>query len=121
MKDKTKYVMLNSLLIGTLLLNLLIFTSRMRFFPWFIEDAWGYLGVFVTSPILLAIFLFLHHLQKKYSVTHLNKIIPLIAITVSLFVVFVNVTDFLNLFALIVNGIMLVVAVVVFSQHKFDK
>ncbi|WHY77062.1 hypothetical protein QNH20_23755 [Neobacillus sp. WH10] len=117
MKEKTKYTILNVLLIGTLLLNLFIFTSRMSFLPWFIEDAFGYAGVLITSPILLAIFFFFHRLQKNYKVTNLNKFIPLIATIISLIIVLINVTDFANLLALTVNAIMFIISCGIFIQH----
>ncbi len=117
MKKKTKYIILNVLLIRTLLLNLFIFTSRMSFLPWFIEDAFGYAGVLITSPILLVIFFFFHRLQKNYKVTNLNKFIPLIVTIISLIIVLVNVSDFTNLIALTVNTIMFITACGIFIQH----
>ncbi|WP_312473247.1 hypothetical protein [Neobacillus sp.] len=117
MKKKTKYTILNVLLIGTLLLNLLVFTSRMSYFPWFIEDAFGYVGVFVTTPILLVIYFFFHRLQKNDKVTNLNKFIPLIGAITSLIIVLVHVTDFANLLALSVNTIMFIIACVILIQH----
>ena len=117
MKQKTKYTILNVLLIGTLLLNLFIFTSRMSFLPWFIEDAFGYAGILFTSPILLAIFFFFHRLQKNYKVTNLNKFIPLIATIISLIIVLMNVTDFANLIALSVNAIIFIIACGILIQH----
>lgn len=117
MKEKTKYTILNVLLIGTLLLNLFIFTSRMSFLPWFIEDAFGYAGVFITSPILLATFFFFHRLQKNYKVTNFNKFIPLIATIISLIIVLVQVTDINNLIALTVNAIMFIIACCILIQH----
>ncbi len=89
----------------------------MSYFPWFIEDAFGYVGVFVTTPILLVIYFFFHRLQKNDKVTNLNKFIPLIGAITSLIIVLVHVTDFANLLALSVNTIMFIIACVILIQH----
>lgn len=102
--DKNKRVIiLNSILVGTIVLNLFIFTSRMRFFPWFIEDAWGYLGLFLTAPILIGIYFILRHFHKQQLVTNINKAIPLFVAITSLIIVFGPTTDFLNIVALVIN------------------
>jgi hypothetical protein len=80
----------------------------MSFLPWFIEDAFGYFGVFITSPILIVTYFLLQRLHKQYPVTDLNKFIPLIVAVVSLIVVFMYTTDFLNILVLIVNIVMFV-------------
>ncbi|MGD8190928.1 hypothetical protein ACQCN2_13200 [Brevibacillus ginsengisoli] len=116
MEKKTNLIILNGLLFCTLLLNLLIFTSRMSFLPWFIEDAVGYAGILFTTPILLAVFFFLHRLQRNGKVTQLNKFTPLVAAAVSLSVVFMNVTDLYNLLALFVNTVMLLMTCVIFFK-----
>lgn len=103
MEKNKKVIILNSLLIGTIILNLFIFTSRMRFFPWFIEDAWGYLGVFLTAPILIGIYFILRHFHKQQLVTNTNKVIPLLVAVTSLIIVFCPTTDFLNIVALVIN------------------
>ncbi|MDM5152746.1 hypothetical protein QUF88_01975 [Bacillus sp. DX1.1] len=75
MEKNKKVIILNSILVGTIILNLFIFTSRMRFFPWFIEDAWGYLGVLLTTPILIVIYFILRYFHKQQLVTNINKTI----------------------------------------------
>ncbi|ENQ3078130.1 hypothetical protein ACEOWG_001307 [Bacillus cereus] len=103
MEKNKKVIILNSILVGTIILNLFIFTSRMRFFPWFIEDAWGYLGVFLTAPILIGIYFILRHFHKQQLVTNINKTIPLFVAVTSLIIVFSQTTDFLNIVALVIN------------------
>ncbi|MDA2626727.1 hypothetical protein PDQ36_26390 [Bacillus cereus] len=76
MEKNKKVIILNSILVGTIILNLFIFTSRMRSFPWFIEDAWGYLGLFLTAPILIVIYFILRYFHKQQLVTNINKTIP---------------------------------------------
>ncbi|MEK4487842.1 hypothetical protein MHH81_20255 [Psychrobacillus sp. FSL H8-0484] len=104
MEKNKKVVILNILLVGTIILNLFIFTSRMRFFPWFIEDAWGYLGVFLTAPILIGIYFMLRHFHKQQLVTSTNKVIPLFVAATSLIIVFMPTTDFLNIVAIVINA-----------------
>ena len=103
MEKNKKVILLNSLLVGTILLNLFIFTSRMRSFPWFIEDAWGYLGVFLTAPILIGIYFILRHYHRLQLVTNINKVIPLFVAVTSLIIVFMQTNDFLNIVALVIN------------------
>lgn len=110
MEKNKKVIILNSLLVGTILLNLFIFTSRMRSFPWFIEDAWGYLGVFLTAPILIGIYFILRHYHKLQLVTNINKVIPLFVAVTSLIIVFMPTNDFLNIVALVINVAMVFLA-----------
>nr|WP_254918718.1 hypothetical protein [Bacillus cereus] len=98
-----KVMILNSILVGAIIINLFIFTSRMRFFPWFIEDALGYLGVFLTAPILMGIYFMFRHFHKQQLVTNTNKKIPLFVSVTSLIIVFAPITDFLNIVALVIN------------------
>ncbi|MEX3745480.1 MULTISPECIES: hypothetical protein [Lysinibacillus] len=110
MEKNKKVIILNSLLVGTILLNLFIFTSRMRSFPWFIEDAWGYLGVFLTAPILIGIYFILRHYHKLQLVTNINKVIPLFVAVTSLIIVLMPTNDFLNIVALVINVAMVFLA-----------
>ncbi|MDM5186087.1 hypothetical protein QUF99_01180 [Bacillus sp. DX4.1] len=122
MEKNKKVIILNSLLVGTIILNLFIFTSRMRFFPWFIEDAWGYFGVFLTAPILIGIYFILRHFYKKQLVTNTNKVIPLFVAVTSLIIVFCPITDFLNIVALVINvATVFLVAIFLFNQNEGKK
>ncbi|MGA3600162.1 hypothetical protein [Lysinibacillus agricola] len=114
MEKNKKVIILNSLLVGTIILNLFIFTSRMRSFPWFIEDASGYLGVFLTAPILIGIYFILRRYHKLQLVTNINKVIPLFVAVTSLIIVFMPTNDFLNIVALVIN-----VAAMVFFSSRF--
>ncbi|MBJ8190729.1 MULTISPECIES: hypothetical protein [Bacillus cereus group] len=122
MEKNKKVIILNSLLLGTIILNLFIFTSRMRFFPWFIEDAWGYLGVFLTAPILIGIYFILRHFHKQQLVTNINKAIPLFVAVTSLIIVFSQTTDFLNIVALVINvPAVFLTAYFLFNQNERKK
>ncbi|WP_242221427.1 hypothetical protein [Bacillus cereus group sp. BfR-BA-01380] len=122
MEKNKKVIILNSILVGTIILNLFIFTSRMRFFPWFIEDSWGYLGVFLTAPILIGIYFILRRFHKQQLVTNINKTIPLFVAVTSLIMLFSQITDFLNNVALIVNVTALFLAAYfLFNQNKGKK
>ncbi|MFJ7954325.1 hypothetical protein ACIQZG_22745 [Lysinibacillus sp. NPDC096418] len=119
MDKNKKVIILNSLLVGTIILNLFIFTSRMPFFPWFIEDAWGYAGVFLTAPILLGIYFILRHYHRLQLVTNMNKVIPLFVAVTSLIIVFMPTTDFLNVVALVITVAMFfLTAIFLFNQKE---
>ena len=64
-KKATLFFFLNIVIIGMLIFNLFVFTTRMPFLPWFIEDGWGYLGLVLTSFVLLIISLKSYQLYKK--------------------------------------------------------
>ncbi|MGS2751082.1 hypothetical protein ACVAMH_30265 [Bacillus zanthoxyli] len=122
MEKNKKVIILNSLLVGTIILNLFIFTSRMRFFPWFIEDAFGYFGVFLTAPILIGIYFILRHFYKQQLVTNTNKVIPLFVAVTSLIIVFSQTTDFLNNVALVINvPAVFLAAYFLFNQNEGKK
>lgn len=122
MEKNKKVIILNILLVGTIILNLFIFTSRMRFFPWFIEDAWGYLGVFLTAPIIIGIYFILRHFHKQQLVTNINKAIPLFVAVTSLIIVFSQTTDFLNIVALVINvPAVFLAAYFLFNQNEGKK
>ncbi|OTW74519.1 hypothetical protein BK702_33765 [Bacillus thuringiensis serovar cameroun] len=122
MEKSKKVIVVNNILLGTLILNLFIFTSRMRFFPWFIEDAWGYVGVFLTAPILIGIYFILNHFHKKQLLTNTNKIIPLFVAVTSLIIVFSRITDLLNIVALVIHVVAVtLVANFLFYQKEGEK
>lgn len=122
MEQNKKVIILNSLLVGTIILNLFIFTSRMRFFPWFIEDAFGYFGVFLTAPILIGIYFILRHFNKQQLVTNINKTLPLFVAVTSLIIVFSQTTDFLNNVALVINvPAVFLAAYFLFNQNEGKK
>ncbi|WP_285396234.1 hypothetical protein [Lysinibacillus sp. fls2-241-R2A-57] len=118
MEKNKKVTILNSVLVGTIILNLFIFTSTMRFSPWFIEDAWGYLGVFLTAPMLIGIYFILSHYQKLQLVSNINKVIPLFVAVTSLIIVFMPTNDFLNIVALVINVAMVFLAAVSLFNQK---
>ncbi|MED2693557.1 hypothetical protein [Bacillus toyonensis] len=109
MKKNKTVNFLNIGVISMLILNLFIFTSRMSFLPWYIEDAWGHLGLIPTSCVLLIIFFKSHKLHKNGEVTILQKFIPIIIAMFSLFILFGYTSDFKTIFALILNGILLII------------
>ncbi|MGE7674179.1 hypothetical protein ACQKMV_11450 [Lysinibacillus sp. NPDC094403] len=118
MEKNKKVIIINSILVGSIILNLFIFTSRMRFFPWFIEDAWGYLGVFLTAPILIGIYFILRNYHKLQLVTNINKVIPLFVAVTSLIIVFMPTNDFLNIVGLVINVTMVFLAAVSLFNQK---
>lgn len=119
MENNKKIIVINSLLVGSIILNLFIFSSRMRFFPWFIEDAIGYLGVFLTAPMLIGIYFILRHYHKLQLITNINMVIPLFVAVTSLIIVFMPTIDLLNIVALVINVAMVcLTAIFLFNQKE---
>jgi len=109
LKKANTITIINTLMISMLVLNLFIFTSRVAALPWFIEDGWGYSGLVLTSVVFLFIFFKSYQLHKNGKVTTLQKFIPLVAALFSLFVMLSYSTDFMTIFALIVNTSILII------------
>ncbi len=118
MKKKRTITFLNILIMGMLILNLFIFTSRMRFLPWFIEDGWGYSGLLLTSLVLLIIFFKSNQLHKNGEITTSQKFIPLVSAIFSLFIMLMPLNDFMTIFALIVNVSLLIICLISFLKNS---
>lgn len=102
-------------------LNLFIFSSTIRFLPWFIEDAVGWFGVLITAPLLLIIAVMMIYLQesKGYVISRTKKIIPFIASIFSICIVLLNITDLSVITALIFNLGMIIITVIFLVQDFF--
>lgn len=59
------------LLIPTLF-TLLIISSRFSFFPWYIEDNWGFLGLFISIPCFMGLVIYL---SQKLSQPYVKKLL----------------------------------------------
>ncbi|KWU64704.1 hypothetical protein P4U03_06570 [Bacillus mycoides] len=119
MKKQTNITILNMLMISMLILNLFIFTSRMSFLPWYIEDGWGYLGLLFTSLIFLISFFKSSKLHKDGELTTLQKFIPLASAVLSIFVLIIPTSDLMTILANLINTIILTIYIIVF-QTKPD-
>ncbi|MEM5603626.1 hypothetical protein AAHB61_31365 [Bacillus cereus] len=97
-----------------LIFNLFVFTTRMSFLPWFIEDGWGYLGLVLTSFVLLIISFKSYQLYKNGEITILQISIPLVSAIFSLFVMFMPLNDFMTIFSLIVDVSILIICLISF-------
>ena len=75
-KKSNHYLFINNVIIGMLILNLFIFTSSIRFLPWFIEDGWGTLGLLLTSFVLLITFFKSYQLHKKWRENYFTDFYP---------------------------------------------
>ncbi|MBE7096018.1 hypothetical protein [Bacillus cereus] len=115
MKEQTNITILNTLIISTLVFNLFIFTSRMSFLPWYIEDGWGYLGLVFTSFIFLLCFFQSSKLHKDGKLTTIQKFIPLASAALSIFVLIIPTSDFMTILANLINTIILTIYIVVFQ------
>ncbi|MDI6534232.1 hypothetical protein [Bacillus mycoides] len=115
MKKQKNITILNTLIISTLVFNLFIFTSRMSFLPWYIEDGWGYLGLLFTSFIFLLCFFQSSKLHKDGKLTTLQKFIPLASAALSIFVLITPSSDFMTILANLINTIILTIYIIVFQ------
>ncbi|HGH7172585.1 TPA: hypothetical protein ACJMKJ_000056 [Bacillus wiedmannii] len=115
MKKQIHITILNTLIISNLVLNLFIFTSRMSFLPWYIEDGWGYLGLLFTSFIFLLCFFQSSKLHKDGKLTTLQKFIPLASAALSIFVLITPSSDFMTVLANLINTIILTIYITVFQ------
>ncbi|PFD35115.1 hypothetical protein CN285_24355 [Bacillus cereus] len=59
------HIKLSLIQLFLLILNLFIFSSAMPFLPWFIENAFGWLGIVATTPFLLIIGRIMPQLKKS--------------------------------------------------------
>ncbi|MFD3449396.1 hypothetical protein ACFDTO_32990 [Microbacteriaceae bacterium 4G12] len=123
MKQKNTYITLMQLLVLTL--NMIIFSSTMRFLPWFVEDAFGWFGILITTPLLFIIGGIMIYGQKKkgYVITKTRQNIPFIAAIVSLVISISNITGFSVMAALVFNFIMIIITVIFLLQDfsKFNR
>ncbi|MBW3492174.1 Uncharacterized protein BWINRA5_05282 [Bacillus mycoides] len=115
MKKQTNITILNTLIISTLVFNLFIFTSRMSFLPWYIEDGWGYLGLVFTSFIFLLCFFQSSKLHNGGKLTTIQKFIPLASAALSIFVLITPSSDFMTILANLINTIILTIYITVFQ------
>ncbi|MED1559696.1 hypothetical protein [Bacillus paramycoides] len=115
MKKQTIITTLNALIISMLVLNLFIFTSRMSFLPWYIEDGWGYLGLLFTSIVFLITFFMSSQLHKNGELTTLQKFIPLVSAVLSIFVLLIPSSDFMIIVANLINTIILTIYIIAFQ------
>ncbi|MEK7014279.1 hypothetical protein [Bacillus sp. FSL R9-9410] len=115
MKQQTTTTILNTLMISMLILNLFIFTSRMSFLPWYIEDGWGYLGLLFTSFVFLISFFMSSKLHKDGKLTTLQKFIPLVSAILSIFVLLIPTSDFMTILANLIDTIILTIYIIVFQ------
>lgn len=118
MNQKSLNIKLSIFQLLILILNLFIFSSTMRFLPWFVEDAFGWFGILITTPLLLGIGFIMIYLQKSkgYAITTTRKVIPFLASIFSICIVLSYITDFSGIMALAVNFGMVIITIVFLLQ-----
>lgn len=121
MKQKNINITLSFIQLFLLVLNLFIFSSRMPFLPWFVEDAVGWFGILITAPLLFGIGVIMIYFQKSkgYDIIVTRKIVPFSASIFSMCIIFSYITDFSNIVALIVNFGMVIITIVFLLQDLF--
>lgn len=122
MNRKNLNIKLSLIQLFILIINLFIFSSTMRFLPWFVEDAVGWFGILITAPLLFGIGAFMVYLQKNkgYVITATRKLIPFLASISSICIALSYITDFSVIIALAVNFGMVIITIV-FLLQDFSK
>ncbi|WP_257130839.1 hypothetical protein [Bacillus pseudomycoides] len=119
------HIKLSLIQVFLLVLNLFIFSSAIPFLPWFIESAFGWLGILFTTPLLLIIGRIMPQLKKseEFCITRTRKVVPFIASVVSLCIMLLPTTELSIVIALTVNGLMAIITIVCLLQdfYKLNK
>jgi len=78
----------------------------MSFLPWFIKNAFGWLDILATTPLLLIIGRIMPQFKQneEFCITRTREVIPFIASIVSLCIMLLPTTELLIVIALIMNG-----------------
>ncbi|PEA72975.1 hypothetical protein COO00_08675 [Bacillus toyonensis] len=115
------HIKLSLIQLFLLILNLFIFSSAMPFLPWFIENAFGWLGIVATTPFLLIIGRIMPQLKKSedFCITRTRKAVPFIASIVSLCIMLLPTTELSIVIALTVNGLMAIITIVFLLQDFY--
>ncbi|PEL75918.1 hypothetical protein COE81_16870 [Bacillus wiedmannii] len=115
------HIKLSLIQLFLLILNLFIFSSAMPFLPWFIENAFGWLGIVATTPFLLIIGRIMPQLKKseEFCITRTRKAVPFIASIVSLCIMLLPTTELSIVIALTVNGLMAIITIVFLLQDFY--
>ncbi|WP_242217900.1 hypothetical protein [Bacillus cereus group sp. BfR-BA-01380] len=118
MDQKGLNIKLSIMQLFILILNLFIFSSTMRFLPWFVEDAFGWFGILITAPLLLGIGFIMIYLQKSkgYAITATRKLIPFLSSIFSICISLSYITDFSVIMALAVNFGMVIITMAFLLQ-----
>ncbi|WP_035436199.1 hypothetical protein [Bacillus sp. UNC322MFChir4.1] len=118
MKQKSLNIKLSIIQLFVFVLNLFIFSSTMRFLPWFVEDTFGWFGILITAPVLLGIGVIMIYLQKSkgYAISAMRKMIPFLASIFSIYILLSYITDFSVIMALAVNFGMVIITIVFLLQ-----
>ncbi len=93
----------------------------MPFLPWFIENAFGWLGIVATTPFLLIIGRIMPQLKKseEFCITRTRQVVPFVASVVSLCIMLLPSMELSIVIALIVNGLMTILTIAFLLQDFF--
>ncbi len=65
MKQANLIITLTFIQLFTLVTTLFICSTNVPFFPWFIKKGFGWIGIFITAPVLLIIGTIMTYYDKK--------------------------------------------------------
>ncbi|MFJ8527356.1 hypothetical protein [Bacillus sp. NPDC094106] len=121
MKQKSINIALSLIQLFLLVLTLFICSSTMRFLPWFVEDAFGWFGLFVTVSLLLVLGVIMTYLKKRkgHSITTARQSVPFITAIFLIGIMFLYMTDATVIASLIFNFVMVIITIVFLLQDLF--
>lgn len=108
----------NKIFIGTILLNLIILTSTMPFLPWYIEDGWGNLGLFITTPLIIAIIIYLSKKQRETTTQKINFYLPFVILLINFSNILLYSSDVKTIVSLIINIFVLITLIYLSTKNN---
>ncbi|EEL19905.1 hypothetical protein bcere0017_53130 [Bacillus cereus Rock1-3] len=90
----------------------------MPFFPWFIKKGFGWIGIFITAPVLLIIGTIMTYYDKKKtnSIKRMRQSIPFITVIFFMYVSFFSLTDRIVITTFIVNLVLVIITITFLAQ-----
>lgn len=116
---KQKHIKLSLIQLLLLILNLFIFSSAIAFLPWFIESAFGWLGILATTPLLLIIGRIMPQLKEYEGNGITRQMVPFIASIVSLYIMLLPTTELSIVIDLEFNGLMAIITIAFLLQDFY--
>ncbi len=118
MKQANLIITLTLIQLFTLVTILFICSTNVPFFPWFIKKGFGWIGIFITAPVLLIIGTIMTYYDKKktHSIKRMRQSIPFITVIFFMYVSFFSLTDRIVITTFIVNLVLVIITIMFLSQ-----
>lgn len=118
MKQANLTITLTLIQLFTLVTTLFICSTNVPFFPWFIKKGFGWIGIFVTAPVLLIIGTIMTYYDKKKtnSIKRMRQSIPFITVIFFMYVSFFSLTNRIVITTFIVNLVLVIITITFLAQ-----